>query len=47
MYVSDKKLVTGYFMLHKTLKPKVSYKLYGVKKGKKLYRHIYSLVLHP
>ncbi len=45
MYVSDKKLVTGYFMLHKTIKPKVSYKLYGVKKGKKLYRHIYSVSL--
>ncbi|MCL4404458.1 MAG: 60S ribosomal export protein NMD3 [Candidatus Marsarchaeota archaeon] len=45
MYISDKKLVSGYFMLHKSLKPKVSYKLYGLKKGKKLYRHIYSLTV--
>ncbi len=45
MYISDKKLVSGYFALHKILKPKVSYKLYGVKKGKKLYRHIYSLTV--
>ncbi|MCL5405090.1 MAG: 60S ribosomal export protein NMD3 [Candidatus Marsarchaeota archaeon] len=42
-YVSSKRIVGDYFMLHKSMKPKVSYKLYGMKKGKKLYRHIYSL----
>lgn len=45
MYISDKKLVSEYFSLHKSIKPIVSYKLYGLKKGKKLYRHIYSVKL--
>ncbi len=44
-YVSDKGLVGEYFFIHKGIKPKVSYKLYGVKKGKRLYRHIYSVSL--
>ena len=44
LYISDKKLVSYFFSLYK-LKPERSYTLYGMKKGKKLYRHIYSLRL--
>ncbi len=44
LYISDKKLVSYFFALYK-LKPERSYTLYGMKKGKKLYRHIYSLRL--
>ncbi|MEM0149373.1 MAG: NMD3-related protein [Candidatus Micrarchaeaceae archaeon] len=44
IYISDKKLVSYFFSLYK-LKPERSYTLYGMKKGKKLYRHIYSLKL--
>ena len=44
LYISDKKMVSYFFALYK-LKPERSYTLYGMKKGKKLYRHIYSLRL--
>lgn len=44
MYISNKKLVSAFFMLYR-LKPKRSYTLYGMKHGKELYRNIYALRL--
>lgn len=46
IYVSDKKAAAEFFSLRK-LKPKTSYTLYGMKRGKKLYRNIYSMRLGP
>ncbi len=45
VYVGDKEVVNEYFLLHKTLSPVRSYKLFGVKKGRKLFRNIYALHL--
>ncbi|MDE1856567.1 MAG: hypothetical protein KGH98_00620 [Candidatus Micrarchaeota archaeon] len=42
VYVSDKLLAGEFFTFHK-LKPKRSFTLYGMKKGKRLYRNIYLL----
>ncbi len=43
VYIGDKEAANQYFMLHNTLRPTRSYKLFGVKKGKKLFRNIYAL----
>jgi NMD protein affecting ribosome stability and mRNA decay len=45
MYIVDKELANAYFMMHRSLSPHRSYKLFGVKKGKRLFRNIYSLHL--
>lgn len=44
VYTSDKKATSEFFLVMR-LKPKRSYTLYGMKKGKKLYRNIYSIKL--
>ncbi len=45
IYIGDKELANAYFALHKNLSPLRSYKLFGVRKGKRLFRNIYSLHL--
>ncbi len=45
VYIGDKEVANQYFMLHRKLKLTRSYKLFGVKKGKKLFRNIYALHL--
>jgi NMD protein affecting ribosome stability and mRNA decay len=42
VYISDKTATSAFFLKHR-LKPKRSYTLSGMKKGKKLYRNIYSI----
>ncbi len=42
IYVSDKNEMSRFFQVRK-LKPKISYVLYGLKNGKKVYRNIYLL----
>lgn len=42
VYVSSKKTANKFFSFHK-LKPIKSFTLYGMRRGKKLYRNIYSL----
>jgi NMD protein affecting ribosome stability and mRNA decay len=44
VYASDKLVVNGFFAYYR-LKPKKSYELYGLKRGKKVYRNIYALIL--
>ena len=44
LYASDKLVVNGFFSYYR-LKPKKSYELYGLKRGKKIYRNIYALIL--
>lgn len=41
-YIGEK-TVANDFMAYYRLKPKISYTLYGMKNGKRLYRHIYSV----
>ncbi len=43
MYISSKELVNSFVSYHK-LKPKRSFELYGLKRGRKLYRNIYALI---
>lgn len=42
IYVSDKLLTNQFFSLHR-LKPKKSFKLYGLRRGNRVYRNIYAL----
>jgi len=42
LYVSSKKLASG-FMAERGLKPTMSYELYGLRKGQRLYRNTYAL----
>ncbi|MGC8651915.1 MAG: NMD3-related protein [Candidatus Micrarchaeia archaeon] len=44
LYVSDKLVANGFFDYYR-LKPAKSYELYGMKRGKKVYRNIYALSL--
>ncbi len=44
LYISDK-AATSEFFLQRKLKPKRSYTLYGMKRGRKLYRNIYSITV--
>lgn len=44
IYVSDKQ-VTNNFFIQKEMKPERSYRLFGVKNGKKMYRNTYALHL--
>ena len=44
VYVSDKLITKAFFSFNK-LKPKASYTLYGVKRGRKIYRDTYLLTL--
>lgn len=44
LYISDKVLANKFFMFNK-IKPKKSFDLFGMKKGKKLFRNIYALRL--
>jgi NMD protein affecting ribosome stability and mRNA decay len=44
VYVSDKLIMNEFFKDYE-LKPKRSFRLYGMKRGKKLFRNTYSLHL--
>ncbi len=45
VYFGDKKIIGEFFEKNKRYKTKQSYELYGIKKGKKVYRTIYFLRL--
>ncbi|MCL5100716.1 MAG: 60S ribosomal export protein NMD3 [Candidatus Marsarchaeota archaeon] len=44
IYLSSKKLASGFVSIH-NLKPNMSYTLYGLKNGKKVYRNTYAIRL--
>ncbi|MCL4373878.1 MAG: 60S ribosomal export protein NMD3 [Candidatus Marsarchaeota archaeon] len=44
IYVSDKLVASGFFSYYR-LKPLKSYELYGLKRGRKVYRNIYAVSL--
>ena len=46
VYASDKLMINDFFHDYE-LKPERSYRLYGMKKGRKLYRNTYALHLEP